>query len=246
MRTVAIIPSGGAGKRMGGAVPKQFLFLAGAPILVYTLRAFQDSPSIDSIILTVPDEYVAEVRINIVERYFLSKVRHVVSGGRERQDSVRNALVHIENEDEIIVVHDGVRPFVTDDLIKLVVGSVEKFGAVVTGIEVGDTVKRVNKAGKIEETVPRDGLWLTQTPQAFKKDILVAAHLQAYRERFYGTDDASLVERVGVPVWMIPGDRDNLKVTTKEDMHQCERIMWQRQKKMAAAMGEKDENRLRL
>jgi 2-C-methyl-D-erythritol 4-phosphate cytidylyltransferase len=246
MKTVAIIPSGGAGKRMGGIVPKQFLYLSGLPLLVHTLQPFQNSPSVDSIILAVPGESVNEVRRNIVERYALSKVRHVVPGGRERQDSVRNALMHLDDEDEIVVVHDGVRPFVTDDLIKLVIDSAQKLGAVATGIEVRDTVKRVDKAGKIEETVPRDGLWLTQTPQAFKKDLLVAAYLQAYREGFYGTDDASLVEKSGVPVWMIPGDRDNLKVTTGGDMLHCERIMRGRKAKAGETIGETDENRLRL
>ncbi|MHB8829105.1 MAG: 2-C-methyl-D-erythritol 4-phosphate cytidylyltransferase [Syntrophales bacterium] len=230
-KTAAIIPSGGTGRRMGGRIPKQYLLLAGLPILVHALRPFQASPAIDEIILAVPGEDVEQVKENIVERYCVSKVKLVVAGGKERQDSIRNALACIADETEIIVIHDGVRPLVTTDLIEIAVSRAGEVGAVAVGIDIRDTVKRVDKAGKIEETVPRDGLWRTQTPQAFKREIIVAAYRAAYEAGFYGTDDASLVERTGIPVWMIPGDRENLKVTTQEDMMLCEMILRSREKK---------------
>jgi len=230
-KTAAIIPSGGMGRRMGGHIPKQYLLLAGLPVLVHTLRPFQASPAIDEIILAVPGEDVEKVKENIVERYGVSKVKRVVAGGKERQDSISNALAWIADETEIIVIHDGVRPLVTTDLIEIVVGRAGEVGAVAVGSDIRDTVKRVDKAGKIEETVPRDGLWRTQTPQAFKREIIVAAYRAAYEAGFYGTDDASLVEKAGIPVWLIPGDRENLKVTTKEDMMLCEMILRGREKK---------------
>lgn len=216
---------------MGGCIPKQYLLLSGLPVLVRALRPFQDSPSINEIIIAIPEEDIEPVKKNILERYRLSKVNHVIAGGKERQDSIRNALACIDDETEIIVIHDGVRPLVTTDMIELVIDRAGKLGAVTTGIEVRDTVKRVDKTGKIEETLSRDGLWLTQTPQAFKREVIMAAYRAAYEEGFYGTDDASLVEKAGIPVWMIPGDRENLKVTTQEDMILCELILQGRELK---------------
>ncbi|MCK9362356.1 MAG: 2-C-methyl-D-erythritol 4-phosphate cytidylyltransferase [Syntrophales bacterium] len=232
-KTVAIIPAGGTGRRMGGSISKQYLLLSGKPVLVRALQPFQDSPLIDEIMLAVPEEDVVQVRENIVERYFLSKLNRVVAGGKERQDSIRNALACIADETEIIVIHDGVRPLVTTELIEMAIERAGKLGAVATGIGIRDTVKRVDKTGKIEETVLRDGLWLTQTPQAFKRDILLAAYRVAEETGFYGTDDASLVEKAGIPVWMIPGDRENLKVTTQEDMMICARILQYREKDLS-------------
>ncbi|MCX5839059.1 MAG: 2-C-methyl-D-erythritol 4-phosphate cytidylyltransferase [Deltaproteobacteria bacterium] len=225
MKTVVIIPAGGTGRRMGGEIPKQYLSLAGIPILVHTLREFQHSPLADEIVLVVPGEDVAEVRRDMVERYDFSKVSLVIEGGRERQDSVRNALVHVRDEHEIVLVHDGVRPFVTGTLIERAVSGAKAFCAVAIGVPVRDTVKAVDAAGRVVKTVPREGLWLTQTPQAFRRDVILAAYKRAAADAFYGTDDASLVERMGIPVRMIPGDADNIKVTTPEDLARAERMI---------------------
>jgi 2-C-methyl-D-erythritol 4-phosphate cytidylyltransferase len=218
MKSVVIIPAGGTGRRMGGEIPKQYLSLAGIPILVHTLKAFQRSPLVDEIILVVPGGDVAEVRRDLVEWHGLSKISLVIAGGRERQDSVRNALAHVRDEHEIILIHDGVRPFVTGGLIERAVAAAKAFGAAVVGVPVRDTVKTVDAAGRVVQTVQREGLWLTQTPQAFRRGVLLAAYERAAADGFYGTDDASLVERMGVPVRMIPGDADNIKVTTPEDL----------------------------
>ena len=218
MKTVAIIPAGGAGRRMGKGIPKQYLPLAGIPILVHTLQAFQRSPVVDEIFLAVPEGDIPEVRQAIVVKYDLSKVGLILPGGRERQDSVRNALQHVSDEHGIVVIHDAVRPFVSGDLIGRAVAAAREFGAITVGVPVKDTVKEVTAEGWVKKTVTREGLWLTQTPQAFRRPIIIAAYKKAAAEGFYGTDDASLVERMEIPVRMIPGESDNIKVTTPEDL----------------------------
>jgi 2-C-methyl-D-erythritol 4-phosphate cytidylyltransferase/2-C-methyl-D-erythritol 2,4-cyclodiphosphate synthase len=222
MATAAIIPAGGTGRRMGGGLPKQYLPAAGVPILVRTLRTFQNSPVIDEIILAVPPQDREKVRRGIVESERFSKVSLVLAGGNERQDTVRNALRHLREDHSIVVIHDGVRPFVTEELLQRSVEAALACGAVTTGIAVKDTVKEVGKDGQVIRTVPRQGLWLTQTPQAFRREILLSAYERAAAEGFYGTDDAMLVERMGVPVRMIPGSLDNIKVTTPEDLLQAD------------------------
>jgi len=228
MKTVAIIPAGGAGRRMGGRIPKQYLPLAGIPVILHTLRAFQHSPVVDDILLPVPENDIAEVRQEIIVRYGISKVSLVVPGGSQRQDSVRNALRHVGEGYEIIIVHDGVRPLVSADLIGRAISAARQFGAVAVGIPVRDTVKEVAAEGRIIKTVARERLWLTQTPQAFRRETLIAAYESAEADGFYGTDDASLVERMGMDVRMVPGDPDNIKVTTPEDLLLGDRIIRRR------------------
>jgi 2-C-methyl-D-erythritol 4-phosphate cytidylyltransferase len=225
LKTIAIIPAGGTGKRMGGEIPKQYLLLAGLPILVHTLRVFQQSPLIDEILLTVPEGDIENVRQDVVGRYGLSRVSLVLAGGSQRQDSVRNALAYVREEHRIVVVHDGVRPFVTGELIERAVTGAKSCGAITVGVPVRDTVKSVVGEGWVSGTVPRESLWLTQTPQAFRREVILAAYDRAAADGFYGTDDASLVERTGIPVRMIPGDRDNIKVTTPDDLVHGERIL---------------------
>jgi len=225
MKTVAIIPAGGSGRRMGSGIPKQYLLLGGIPVLVHTLQVFQSSPVVDEIFLVVPEGDIPEVRNAIVGRYNLFKVSLIVAGGAERQDSVRNALAHLREEHGIVLVHDGVRSFVSGELIQRIVAAAEADGAVAVGVQVKDSVKEVNSAGWVIKTVTREGLWLTQTPQAFRKPLILAAYERAAADGFYGTDDASLVERMGVPVRMIPGDYDNIKVTTPEDLTLGEAII---------------------
>ncbi len=217
MKTLAIIPAGGAGRRMGGSVPKQYLPLAGVPVLVHTLRVFQSAPDIDEIYLVIPGGDIPEARKEIVARHALSKVSRVLEGGAERQDSVRNALLQAGDDHGIILVHDGVRPFISGELIRRAVTAADRYGAVAVGVPVRDTVKEVTADGLVVRTVPRERLWLTQTPQAFRRPLLVAAYEKAGREGFFGTDDASVVERMGVPVRMITGESDNIKLTTPED-----------------------------
>ena len=233
MKTIAIIPAGGAGKRMGAGLPKQYLSLHGIPILVHTLRVFQWSALIDEILLVVPEGDIPNVQRDLLQRYRISKVRLVLHGGRERQDSVRNALAHLCDEDEGVLIHDGVRPFVTGELIERAVAGAEMFGAVAVGVPIRDTVKTVNDAGAVVKTVSREGLWLTQTPQAFRREVILVAYARAEADGFYGTDDASLVERTGFTVRMIEGDGDNIKVTMPEDLKRGEMILRRFQRKEA-------------
>ncbi len=225
MKTLAIIPAGGAGRRMGGGVPKQYLLLAGVPVIVRTLQAFQSAPTIDDIYLVVPEGDIPDVRQEIVAINGLSKVSMVIAGGVERQNSVRNALLHVCDDHEIILVHDGVRPFISADLIRNVVTAAVEFGAATVGVPVKDTMKEVRADGTIVKTISREGMWLTQTPQAFQRPIILAGYEKAVQEGFFGTDDASVVERMGVPVRMILGASDNIKLTTPEDLVRGEAIL---------------------
>lgn len=224
-KTVAIIPAGGAGKRMGESTPKQYLQLAGVPLLAHTLKIFQDTSSIDTVILAVPGEDIAAVRENIVEKYSLFKVGEIVAGGKERQDSVRNGLEKIGEDVDIVVIHDGARPLVTSPVLEMAISSAKERGAVAVGVPVRDTIKRTDEKGQVDRTVSREGLWLTQTPQIFQKDLIVDAYRRAYEEGYYGTDDASLVERIGGTVWMVPGILENVKVTTRDDLGFCEMVL---------------------
>jgi 2-C-methyl-D-erythritol 4-phosphate cytidylyltransferase len=235
MKTVAIIPAGGAGRRMGSGTAKQYLLLDGIPLLVHALRAFQDTPAIHEIFLAVPQADIDRVRRELVEGFGLSKVTRVLAGGAERQDSVGNALSAVGEDREIVVIHDGVRPFVTGELIERVVDGAARFGAVTVGVPVRDTVKAVDPAGQVVRTVPREGLWLTQTPQAFRRELIRQAYERAAAEGFYGTDDASLAERAGIPVRMLSGQGDNIKVTAPEDLALGERILRSRGAKPAPA-----------
>jgi len=218
MKTVAIIPAGGSGRRMQGNLSKQYLLLDGEPVLFHTLKIFQESPMIDDIFLIVPKEDIQPVRQLIVEKKGLSKVSRVLAGGKERQDSVKNGIDLVGSKYDVVVIHDGVRPFISEELIHQTIREVSKEGAVTVGVPVKDTVKTVDGEGWIKATLKRDNLWLVQTPQTFRRDVIVEAHKRACDDHYYGTDDASLVERIGVNVKMIPGSYENIKITTREDL----------------------------
>ena len=223
-KTIAIIPAGGAGRRMAAGQAKQYIRLRGRPILAHTLQAFEDSRLIDEIILVVPETDVPRVRRNIVDAFDFKKVTAVIPGGRERQDSVRNGLGSVGDDCRVVVVHDGVRPFPSFGLIRRVVEEARRGRAAVAGVLASDTVKRADPGGIVLETLDRQELWLIQTPQAFPVAMLKEAYRRACDENYYGTDDASLVERAGYPVVIIPGDSRNIKITTREDLALAEHI----------------------
>lgn len=213
--TYAIVPAGGHGARMGSRRPKQYLRLGRAPILVATLRALGRARSLAGIVVAVPAAHVAATR-RLLARARVPKILDVVAGGADRQESVWRALQRVPEDARFVVVHDAVRPFVTADLVERVRAAAAG-GAATCGMPVRDTVKRVTD-GAVAATVPRQGLWLTQTPQAFARDLLWEAHDKARRDGFAGTDDAVLVERLGTPVAMVPGLAQNLKITTPDDL----------------------------
>jgi 2-C-methyl-D-erythritol 4-phosphate cytidylyltransferase len=229
MKTVAIIPAAGSSKRMRNSISKQYLLLDGIPVLARTLGIFQGSPEIDEIFLIVPEGDLEFARNSIVDRYGMSKVSNVLAGGKERQDSVRNGINALRNNHDIVVIHDGVRPFISEELVHTAVLEASRSQAVTVGVPVKDTVKSIDRHGVVVETLNRQHLWLTQTPQAFTRDIIRKAYEVAYRDNYYGTDDASLVERMGVKVMMIRGSYDNIKITTEDDIMLAE-ILTRRQK----------------
>ncbi|MFH1489917.1 MAG: 2-C-methyl-D-erythritol 4-phosphate cytidylyltransferase [Pseudomonadota bacterium] len=219
MKTAAVIPAAGAGVRMGQGRAKQFLDFRGRPMLAATLEVFQHCPSIDAVILVVPPENVEECRRSIVEAWGLTKVKKVVEGGRRRQDSVRRGIRATGGEFERILIHDGVRPLVRPVLIERIVAEGTHERAVITALPAKETVKAVTEEGFVEKTYDRRRIWLVQTPQIFKYEDILEAHNRALREGWEDiTDDALLMERMGIPVKVIEGSEENIKVTTPHDM----------------------------
>ncbi|MGZ6225759.1 MAG: 2-C-methyl-D-erythritol 4-phosphate cytidylyltransferase [Syntrophales bacterium] len=218
MKTVAIIPGAGSSKRMQNNASKQYFLLDGVPVLARTLEIFQRSLAIDEIFLIVPETDIDYAHKHIVDRYAISKVSNILAGGKERQDSVRNGIDATGIGHDIIVIHDGVRPFISEELVNSAVLEAYRSKAVTLGVPVKDTVKSVDRHGMVMETLNRSHLWLTQTPQAFERSVIKKAYEAAYGDNYYGTDDASLVERIGVKVTMICGSYDNIKITTQDDI----------------------------
>jgi 2-C-methyl-D-erythritol 4-phosphate cytidylyltransferase len=216
-----IVVAAGKGLRMGGQVPKQHLPLAGKPVLVRTLEAFEHMEHIHSVVLVVgPGD---EARCSrYTSEYGLRKVHAVVTGGAERQASVYQGLLALDPEVEWVLVHDGVRPFVTPEETAECLEAAKRYGAAVVAVPVNDTVKIVEPDGKIASTPDRSTLWAIQTPQAFRVRELLAAHELAMQEGFTGTDDAMVVERTGQPVYVVRGGYHNLKITTPEDLEWAE------------------------
>ena len=220
LRTVALIPAAGLGLRMGGGgdVRKQFRPLGGVPLVVHSLRVFQASPVIDAVILAVPEADLPYCRAEIVEAHRFTKVAHVVAGGKERQDSVRHALAAVGEGVHLVVIHDAVRPFLTDTMVRHVVEAARVDGAAIIAVPMRDTVKQVGGDRLIERTIDRKPLWLAQTPQAFRRDWLDEAHRKAQAEGLAATDDAFLLEWMGHPVRVVEGSGENIKVTRPEDL----------------------------
>jgi 2-C-methyl-D-erythritol 4-phosphate cytidylyltransferase len=215
----AIIVAAGKGVRMNDKLRKQYLLLAGRPILAYSLLAFDACDLIDRIILVVPPKDIDYCRKNIVAPLKLCKKIDLVPGGEKRQDSVYNGLMAVDKDAaEIVVIHDGVRPFVSQEQAAACIAGAKEYGACILGIPADDTLKQVNTSGFICNTLKRDDILLAQTPQAFKYDLIIKAHENARREGFACTDDASLVERLGENVKIIYGSRRNIKITNREDL----------------------------
>jgi 2-C-methyl-D-erythritol 4-phosphate cytidylyltransferase len=210
---------------MSGSVRKQYIAIDGVPILRHTLKIFEDCTEIDHIILTVPDEDLDFCRDEMLTPANLQKDVSLVGGGSRRQDSVYNALEIIDADEGIVIIHDGVRPFLRQAHLVDSIKCAEETGACILGIPAFDTVKKVNPKNEIIQTHKRDTLWLAQTPQVFEVNLVKKAHEKAKQEGFAGTDDASLVERLGAVVKIIPGSRSNMKITNSEDLNLARAIM---------------------
>ena len=225
MKVVAIIVAAGSGKRMGRSAKKQFLSLGSKPILAYTLDVFDSINRVDRIILVIPRGWKRYCQKEIIEKFGYRKEIEVTNGGARRQDSVACGLALVSGDYEIVIIHDGVRPFVTRKMIIESIAKARKFGACVAAVPVNDTVKMAKSNRIIERTLPREYLWRVQTPQTFRLSLIKKAYAKALRDKFYGTDDAQLVERINRPVKVISGDYRNIKITTKEDLILAEKLL---------------------
>ncbi|MEN8245655.1 MAG: 2-C-methyl-D-erythritol 4-phosphate cytidylyltransferase [Thermodesulfobacteriota bacterium] len=221
----AIIVGAGKGLRMNSSTPKQFLQLKNRPVIAYALEAFGACDKINEIYLVVSKGEVEFCRETLLPSLELAKPIQLVEGGLRRQDSVYNGLLAMEGHEGVVVIHDGVRPFVKTSQIAACISRAETFGACMLGMPVGDTLKRVGPSQMIEETIPRDNMWQAQTPQAFQYTLIRSAHDRAAREGFAGTDDASLVERCGGEVKVIKGSAGNIKITLPEDLAMAEVLL---------------------
>ena len=219
MKNTAIVLAAGQGKRMHTKIQKQFLEIKGYPVLYYSLRCFQDSPLIEDIILVTGEESVLYCQKEIVDKYGFTKVTKVIPGGKERYDSVYQGLLACENSDYVLI-HDGARPFITEEILERGLTGAEETGACAVGMPSKDTVKIVDESGDIAETPDRNKVWMIQTPQIFQYALIRSAHESIRtREMSNVTDDAMVVEQeTGIKVRLAEGSYQNIKITTPEDL----------------------------
>lgn len=223
-RILGILLAAGKSKRFG-VEDKLLQDLLGKPVIYYPLLVLENVEEINDIIL-VSDKEKRDLLRDFIGKWGFKKVKNIVEGGKERQDSVYNALKSVSSYD-FVLIHDSARPLASEELVKRVIKEGLRKKAVVTGLPVKDTIKLVDSCGKVKETLPRERLWQIQTPQFFEFQLILEAHEKARKDNFYGTDDSVLVERLNFPVYVIEGEPWNIKITTKEDL---EVIRWWKQK----------------
>ena len=219
-----VIVAAGTGSRMKRDINKQFIKLDGKEIIAYTIEKFYKSEDIDDIVIVIKENEEKYFIENIINKYGFDNIK-LAYGGKERQDSVYNGIKKLNRNCEIVLIHDGARPFVNEDIIKNSIEEAKENNAVVVGVPVKDTIKVVDSDGNIVDTPNRSLLWSVQTPQSFKYEIITKAYEYAYSNDYYGTDDAMLVEHIGYNVKMIEGSYDNIKITTEEDLQLAEFII---------------------
>lgn len=221
----AVIVAGGKGKRMGSALPKQFLKINGVEILALTIEKFEKCSIVDEILVVVSNDEIDYCRSNIIDRYNFTKVKKVVNGGKERFNSVYNGLKNCSKETDIVIIHDGVRPFVTQDMIKNSAECAKKYGACAAGVTIKDTIKLKDRENYIEKTINRDELIAIQTPQAFDYNLILKAYNNSIEKGIFSTDDTMLIEALHKKVRIIDGSYLNIKITTPEDLIFAESIV---------------------
>ena len=218
-----IIVAGGSGKRMGTKIPKQFLSLNGFPLLLHTLARFDEISEIDELILILPQKDLSWFENYLKKNSIKFKTRlKFVSGGKERQHSVKNGLDLLDLQSSVVLIHDGVRPFIKKDEILGLINDLNTFDAVIPGISIFETIKKCSLDKVVEKTISRDNLFLAQTPQVFKTRILKEAHKKAEKDENFATDDALILEQMGYRVKLRPGSRMNIKITTPDDFEFAE------------------------
>jgi len=218
-QVIAVIPAAGSGIRMGLRKAKQFIYLCGKPLLAVTLSHFQRCNLVDRIVVVVSQGDVDYCLRQIVDKHKLSKVFKVIVGGKRRQDSVRKGVEAVTTCCGWVLIHDGVRPLITNGLLERVIKATKDFRVVITGLPVKETVKEIDNQGRVLRSIDRRHLWLIQTPQIFRWKDINLAHQEALRHGWEeATDDAFLIEKLGIPVKIIQGEEDNIKVTTPQDL----------------------------
>ncbi|MBU1342461.1 MAG: 2-C-methyl-D-erythritol 4-phosphate cytidylyltransferase [Proteobacteria bacterium] len=223
LKIFAIIVAAGKGLRMGSKIKKQYLCLGRIPILARTIMQFDKCDQVDEIVLVIPEQDREYCQKQVVDPYGFGKKIHLVDGGKERQQSVLNGLkwvgdtIKLEKQ-TIVMIHDGVRPFVDQTVIEACIQNAIEYGACVPAVKITDTVKDVCKDLSVKKTVDRQSLYTVQTPQTFRFDLLLRAFDHAVKTSFLGTDDASLVEHLGHRVVIVNGSKLNIKITTQEDL----------------------------
>lgn len=226
----AIVPAAGLGRRFGSAEGKTFVALKEVPLLVHTLSRLQSEDAITEIIPVLREQDIKGAAA-LVKTYQLSKIRHFVQGGPERQDSIYNALTFLGNErtegleTSLVLIHDGVRPVIPEGTVRLLVQGLENADGAIPGIPPKDTLKKIGSGGLVLSTIDREEIRAVQTPQLFRFSVIKKAYDLAYRDHFYATDDAALVERMGGTVTVIDGSPSNIKVTTQDDLQMVEYLL---------------------
>ena len=216
-KCIAIITAAGNGSRMETNICKQFLDLKQKPILAHTIEKFESCDIIDEVVLGIKEDYRQHVEQNIIKKYGYKKIRAITQGGTTRQDTVHKALEELPGDCDIVLIHDGVRPFISVEDIEKVVEVTTQKNAAVLAVPVKETIKQIED-GAVKATLDRSKLYTIQTPQCFKPDILLRAYEKAIKENIVSTDDAALVECLGEKVYIVEGSYKNIKITTPEDM----------------------------
>ncbi len=226
MNTCVIVPSAGTGSRMNNGIKKPYIELNGLPLLAYSLKVFSRLSIIKQIIIPVFPGEEDLCACEVVGKLDLRVKVDIIAGGETRQDSVRNALDQVDEVCECVLVHDGARPFISLMKIKECIETTVKKQATTLGLPVKDTISEVSEFDStVVKTIPRKQLYSIQTPQTFLKNVIVHAHSRALADGFQGTDDASLVQRLGIPVTVIMGFYENIKITTQEDLFLAEMFL---------------------
>ena len=223
MKASAIIVAAGSGVRLGSTEPKAFVKIDGRTMLSYSLVTLRQINSIGELVIAVPEGFENSARAEVAAAGVTLPVK-ITAGGIERQDSVRIALELTSAESELVIVHDAARPLATPAIFEACLTAASRAGAAIAAIPVSDTLKRVTDR-TVTATIARAGLWQAQTPQAFRRDLIIAAHQRAFRENILATDDADLVERTGAPVEVVEASTANLKITTQSDLAIVEAII---------------------
>lgn len=228
MKVVAIVPAAGEGNRLGARVSglgvrKSFVLLARKPLLIHTLEVLADSSLIDYILVVVHKDDIGSAS-KIIKKYKIGKIKAIIAGGPTRTESVYNGLNNIDEETDIVLIHDGARPFITEGLLNKTIRMAKKHGTCVCGINITSTIKEANDRSFVTSTIDRTKIFDIQTPQAFRRDIIFKAYQEAQRQGINATDDAGLVERLGYKIKLIQGLRYNIKITYPEDIILAEAI----------------------